>query len=370
MANNAQYKNYVFFNSNINVDVLRIDRDTTITLDGVNKNGKDIYSLTQEKSINKDTVLFNTFVSKGEYQIDAQYFDPNLENSIASFYIYRKTPYQKYYDYICTLDDGATTLKDYNIANNECYHYLAATEIQTSSGIKYKIYQSEEEYPENPKYVQDSEGLYYLPVRWDAWQICDIEESDEDPSTFIKTGNTWTLGLNMEDSLVTQNTSISMWETLGRYDKYSIGQRNYDSSSVTCLLGDMREVLYAEGRANEIKSKYEYTENSYAVSKCDYEKQLESASTQNKSRLAAMTRKNLIDNKYQRQYTKTEAWKEFCSNGKLKLLKDIKGNKWICQIQSAPTRTVNGASNYLMTTITFEWREALDASTSKVISIS
>ena len=119
-----------------------------------------------------------------------------------------------------------------------------------------------------------------------------------------------------------------------------------------------------------VENKYEYTENSYAVSKCDYEKQLESASTQNKSRLAAMTRKNLIDNKYQRQYTKTEAWKEFCSNGKLKLLKDIKGNKWICQIQSAPTRTVNGASNYLMTTITFEWREALDASTSKVISIS
>ena len=80
IKNEKEVPNFnIVFNSNINVDVLRIDRDTTITLDGVNKNGKDIYSLTQEKSINKDTVLFNTFVSKGEYQIDAQYFDPNLE---------------------------------------------------------------------------------------------------------------------------------------------------------------------------------------------------------------------------------------------------------------------------------------------------
>lgn len=368
MANETEYKNYLFFNSNINVDVLRLDRDTSISLDGVNKDGKDIYALTQEKSITADTILFNTFVSNGEYQIDAQYFDPESEESGATFYIYRKTPYQKYYDYICSLENGATTLRDYNVANNEYYHYLAATEVKTSSGIKYKIYQNEEETPDNPKYVQDSEGLYYLPVKWDNWQICDIEETDEE-NTFIKTGNTWNLGLNMEDSSVTQNISVSMWETLGRFDKYSVGQRNYDSSAITCLLGDMQEILHVEGSGNTIISKYEYTEDAYAVSKCDYESELSKASLQSQSRLKAVTRKNLIDNKYQRQYTKTEAWKEFCSNGKLKLLKDIKGNKWICQIQAAPTRTVNGASNYLLTTITFEWREALDASTSVVVQI-
>ena len=370
MGNEGQYKNYLFFNSNVNVDTLRIDRDTSINLSGNNKDGKDIYSLTREKTVTADTVLFNTFVSNGVYQIDAQYFDPESEESSSTFHIYRKTPYQKYYDYICSLSEGATTLKDYNIANNEYYHYLAATEVKTSSGIQYKIYQNEEETFKNPKYVQDSEGLYYLPVQWDAWQICDIEESDEDPFTFIKTGNTWILGMNMEDSSVVQNTSVSMWETLGRFDKYSIGQRNYDSSSVTCLLGEMKEVLHAEGRANEIVSKFEYTENMYAESKCEYEEKIASSTIQGKNRIEAITRKNLIDNKFQRQYTKTEAWKEFCSNGKLKLLKDIKGNKWICQIQASPTRTVNGASNYLLTTITFEWREALDANTAKVIQIS
>ena len=143
MANDTEYKNYLFINSNINVDVLRLDRDTTISLDGTNKDGKDIYALTQEKSITADTILFNTFVSNGEYQIDGQYFDPESEESGATFYIYRKTPYQKYYDYICSLENGATTLRDYNIANNEYYHYLAATEVKTSSGIKYKIYQNE-----------------------------------------------------------------------------------------------------------------------------------------------------------------------------------------------------------------------------------
>ena len=43
MANDTEYKNYLFINSNINVDVLRLDRDTTISLDGMNKDGKDIY---------------------------------------------------------------------------------------------------------------------------------------------------------------------------------------------------------------------------------------------------------------------------------------------------------------------------------------
>ena len=100
MANDTEYKNYLFINSNINVDVLRLDRDTTISLDGTNKDGKDIYALTQEKSITADTILFNTFVSNGEYQIDGQYFDPESEESGATFYIYRKTPYQKYYDYM------------------------------------------------------------------------------------------------------------------------------------------------------------------------------------------------------------------------------------------------------------------------------
>ena len=104
----------------------------------------------------------------------------------------------------------------------------------------------------------------------------------------------------MEDAAVTQNTSVAMWETLGRFDKYSVGQRYYDSSAVTCLLGDMKEVLHVEGPVNTIVNKYEYTEDAYAISKCDYDEELSKATLQSQNRIKAITRKNLIDNKYQR----------------------------------------------------------------------
>ena len=120
---------------------------------------------------------------------------------------------------------------------------------------------------------------------------------------------------NIPEEILSQNMSVTTWDTLGRYPKFSLGQRNYDSASFNGLLGLMKEYkqynTYQDILTDNYKQVYQYTE-----------------------------RINL-DDPYSREMEKLIAWKEFCNNGKLKLLKDVKGNAWVCYINGIPTRSIN-----------------------------
>ena len=59
-------------------------------------------------------------------------------------------------------------------------------------------------------------------------------------------------------------------------------------------------------------------------------------------------------------------WKE---NGKLKLLKDYKGNSWIVMVQANPTYQVDYMSNLMETMVSFEWQEAEDANKVAIVEI-
>ena len=82
------------------------------------------------------------------------------------------------------------------------------------------------------------------------------------------------------------------------------------------------------------------------------------------------TEKSSPLNSYSREVDKYNSWKEFASDGKLKLLKDYKGNSWIVYIQESGSATIDMTSNLMQTVISFEWIEALDVDSITIISES
>jgi L-rhamnose mutarotase len=309
-----EVKSYVRFNSLVNVDVLKVDSNITDDFTTAKTKKNTMYST---------TVLLNTY----DNTIDADYFSPEDELCGAVISVYKKTPSQNYYRFVCTLEDGRYSFHDYNIVSNQYYHYQASIEVQTSSGIpKYTVY-------ENKFYYTDDNGdtitePEYFKTSWDDFTICNIYQTTED-NVYTKDGDIWTFKYNMEGEDITQNTSVTTWDTLSQYSRTSKGTKNYDTSTITAMLGDIKE--YNEYSAFEESEKvYGYTEKYTDTSKNEY---------------------------YYYENEKLQRWKDFCNDGELKLLKDRKGNAWIVQIAESPTYSINLTSNLNQTVVSFTWVE-------------
>ena len=63
------------------------------------------------------------------------------------------------------------------------------------------------------------------------------------------------------------------------------------------------------------------------------------------------------------------AWKQFISDGELKLLKDNKGNSWIVYITDIPTYNMKTMSNSQPTVISFNWKEAEDIDIVSIVKL-
>lgn len=370
------------------------------------------------KDFAREDIQTNTGGTNTTASTLAKYFSPEASESGATFTIYRKSPDQKYYDYVCTLDKGAYSFLDYNVVNNQYYHYMAWVEVFTSeTTTEYTCYED----------MEKNGNAKYIGTSFDRWTICDIEESNED-GVYTKTGNLWALGLNMDNPEFSHNLSITTWDTLGKYGKVSIGSKNYESSSFTGLLGDMEEyVIYDIPKHGELVSDTHHFEfhdltkaKKQIEEKIDYfqvdidrlqqylyntvlgderpsieqaiqNKKLEQEQLKNVladlDKKSAQTNSNYIlyqklnkkvyrytekmnlKNPYARETEKLKAWKEFCSNGNLKLLRDIKGHAWIVQIIDSPKNTINLGDNINQTTISFSWQEIEDVNDYSVVAI-
>lgn len=357
MADNCYYRT----NSLINVDYIKIDAETNDSFDeSLRKKGTMQFSTVLQKdfdvreSQNKD---INFQFSPNLVQ--AKYFSPEPIDSNVIYNIYRKTPFQKYYDYICTLDNGADSLLDYNVANNQYYHYMAWIEfINDNNQTEYYCYEDRD----------DNYNLQNLKTTFNRWSICDIEESSED-GIYNKIGNIWTLGLNMQNPEISHNLSITNYDTLGKYGKISMGNKNYDSSSFTGLLGDMKEytIYNIGGHSKQITGEPPnefYMADGEIIKNNNY-----LLFNANNKQTYRYTEKINLQNPYARETEKLESWKKFCANGNLKLLRDIKGNAWIVQIIDSPKSTIELSGNLSQTTISFSWQEIEDVSNYSIIDI-
>ena len=312
-------QSYVFFNSLIDVDVIKIDKNLAQTFN---------QAVANKENMNATTTLFNTF----DDIIDAKYFSPEDPVGGASYTVYRRTPEQTYYDFVCVMTDGDYIFYDYNVKNNNFYHYLCSIELTTLTGPYYTIYQNRDDMGE----------LEYIQTNWDEWSICDIVEGGPDENNaiaYIKSGPIWKFKANLDQEDLTQNTSVTIWDTLGAYPKISIGQKNYDSGTVSCLLGEVTEYIKYDYNSNGGKTVYGYTE------------------------------KINLTGRYGREMERMEAWREFCNNGNLKLLKDVKGNAWIVQITENPSRDIEVRSSLMLTTISFDWVEVENIEGQAIIKI-
>ena len=84
--------------------------------------------------------------------------------------------------------------------------------------------------------------------------------------------------------------------------------------------------------------------------------------------LYTYTERDNLAERYSIETEKLIRWREFSTNGKLKLLKDIKRNMWIIQIVSTPSYEIDNKGNVLPTTISFDWEEAMNINDFTIIS--
>lgn len=340
---------FYWVNNLINVDYIKIDTDLSLDFEDAMK---------KVNKMQTSTTLFKNFMREDDTEpsVLAKYFSPEATESGASFTIYRKTPEQKYYNYVCSLKDGAYQFLDYNVVNNQHYHYMAWIEVfKSETEVEYICYED----------ISESGNAKYIGTSFDRWTICDIEESDED-GVYTKTGNLWALGLNMDNPEFSHNLSITTWDTLGKYGKVSMGSKNYESSSFTGLLGDIKEYIiydipgHGELVTNEVPSQFnkDGSINSNYMLYQKFNKQV-----------YRYTEKMDLKNPYARETEKLKSWKEFCANGNLKLLRDMKGHAWIVQIIDSPKNTISLGDNINQTTISFSWQEIEDVNDYSIVTI-
>lgn len=322
-------KSFIRFYGGVNVQKVKVDTVTSNTL---------AMSRNDQGKWNSDFVIASAFSAGTE--VDADYYSPGINEGVKSMTFYKKTPNQKYYDLV-TGANVSMFVMDYNVRNYEYYHYMVAI-------TQYSFTQNRDITTIFENKLSEKTGKpsaygtipSYERAFWDAWSICDIEQSTEDENTYLKTGDIWRLKYNISEESITQNLNVTVWDTLSKYSKISLGQRDYMSSTFTGLLGDME----------------------YFV---DYNSQEDMLKINSKSKINVCQYTERLDpdlNPYSTEMDKLKKWVQFCGNGKLKLLKDQKGNAWVVQITGMPNNNIDIKSNLQETVISFDWQEVLDVS--------
>ena len=345
---------YILFNNYINVNTIKVEK-LEKTLNNETGRADIVIEPFQDKIVNgaiiqqgvihegkrekigSNTILFTTFNNANEKSVEAYYFPPTIQFNNAIISVYRKTPTQSYYDFVCELNGDTPEVYDYNIKSNAYYHYLVAALVERVGSVaqkyKYYIYDNKE----NNKEV-------YIHPKFDSWSICNVENTEDDNVLYV-VGDMWNLGLNIEEENISLNHGITSWDTLGKYNKFSHGAQIYSSATFTGLLGNF-----------ETYKKYlnipqhGTTSNLTPVTVCEYTE-----------------KKTHQKNAYALETEKLDAWIDFCTDGNLKLLRDIKGNSWLVQIVDSPTYKIENASNLKQTTISFSWKEAEDIKSFSII---
>ena len=330
------------------------------------------------KKVDVYSILVTDFPGAG---VPAYYFDQSNEAVGGTCQFYRKVPGSNYYDYICTFKNKQYAFTDYNVLSNQYYHYFATIEVPSPYEGEPPVYFKYNN-TIKPKIGDLSEVDRYIKVKLDSWTICDIIETSEE-SVYQKTGDLWELGLNLSSEDVTINTNFTSWDTLGRYPVVSAGSRRYESMTFTGLLGSIKKYyrydikdqfvqeLNDEKKKDNVMVYPTYNDVIQTFGGHEVTEYTEKRDTFN-NRIANLPNTPQDErwnvwHPYARETDKLAAWREFITNGEMKLLRDTKGNSWIVQISDSSNYSINTASNLNQTTITFSWKEVKDASTISVI---
>lgn len=297
--------NKISFYPNITLDFFQLEQQ--------NDNTRDIFVNNYIPNMNNATVALVCFEN-----------DNNL-NGVSTdalgytFTVYREDDKDNKLKYITKVTDGNLSLIDYNVANKHNYTYYVFKEDSNKSSA--------------------ANISNTLETCWWNWSVTGLNKADEinarewwekenwddikDHSDLFYEGNAnklyytnkdevWNFKLNITSGDMTANISKTEYQTLGRFPKISGGKMNYYTGSLTCIIGDIENNIYVE------------------------------------------------------KAQKMDDWSAFCNDGRPKLLKDIKGNKFLIDIISTSISTDN-VTREQAGTMTFNWTQIGDASDVTII---
>lgn len=220
---------------------------------------------------------------------------------------------------------------DYNIANGRTYEYVAYPYGYSDAGGAES---------------QITAQYAYIKTRWNFWSVTELHPDPSDPKHYTASpSDVWLFKYNMQPGEQTYNMKKTQQENLSRYPKVSVGTPNYVGSTITCLLGS--EFVSYDLRRSE---KYPFYENnSWYVGEKNFSGGGYVEQLRYSQRLTSNQKCDMLN-----------AWRKVCSSGNPKLIKDIKGQKFLAQIISA-SNTPNQNVAYIPDSVTFQWIEIGDA---------
>jgi hypothetical protein len=259
----------------------------------------------------------SSLASSGVYPLGA-----NQQSSGVSFY---RREYRKYRNSIggvvsfaevtgewepVSFSGIGTHIRDMNVQSGHTYEYIA--------------------YPSAVKNAQVQSDP--VTISFPCWSITELTETNQTiaGSPTVKKvyqadlNNIWLLKFSLDSGAQAQNIARSEIQTLGTYPRYSQGLLNAASGSISCYLGS--EVIPFDSEGGYIERLWAGIDNPGSVPSTNPG--------------AAMLR----------------AWKKFVYSKNPKLLKDMKGDSWIVQIESSSVTP----SNYIYgqpTQISFSWKQ-------------
>ena len=201
-------------------------------------------------------------------------------------------------------------LKDYNISNNRTYKYVIYPSDKSASVTLTKVEQ-------------------IIETAWSSWSITELHPTEKKKKNFTaSSSDVWLFKYNVETGEQSQNISRNQQQTLGQYSRFTQGQQNYISGTVSCLLGsEMTPMSYL-------------LENGQMTTEGGYQEiLLYSNKTSSNAKVSML-----------------KAWRDLVYSSNPKLLKDRKGQAFLVTLTDSKNKPMDNV-RYQPDTISFSWHQ-------------
>ena len=155
-----------------------------------------------------------------------------------------------------------------------------------------------------------------IQTNFNSWSVIALSPTTEENVYIVDVNNIWDFYIDTDGGSFSIKDDKTVTTGLGQFPKIYIGKTNYLTGSLSCLIGNVN-----------CEAKY-----------------------------------------YDDDIEKLERWREFCNNGKLKLLRDLKGHIIPCEITDASYEN-DDKREELQTTISFNYTQLDDYKNISVYSI-
>lgn len=190
-----------------------------------------------------------------------------------------------------------------------------------------------------------------ISVKWQYWSITELHPQQDNPLKFTAAPeDVWLFKYNVEPGTQTQNLLKNKQENLTAFPKITQGPSNYLSGDVSCLLGSemIPYEFLKESNTKLVNVDYD------GVNRVEFKPEYKTVGgyTERLRYGVQLTSNQKVD--------MLNAWRKVCYSGNPKLLKDMKGQRFIIQIVSA-SNTPNNNWRGIPDSLQFSWVQIADA---------